>query len=298
LNFARAWGMTGGMTSFKFRSAPVWALALATAPWWLGSACSDDASGPDGDLNGGSPGTGGTVAAGGDGGNVGVSGAGGSAGSSGAGGSAGADSAAGSGGSTNPPDAGPGPDAGGSNTSAQAFTLTSPAFDDNAGCGPDDREACDLFPDENINLGDAANVSPEIHWTGAPAGTQSYAIALHDLTFSMGNDDPFTHWVMWNIPASATGLPAELPAGANPGAPAPAGSQQVSYDGSGTNGGYVGSGACGNVYEFVLFALGTPSFDPGSTDPDAVEDAIAGSSDVLGTATMRARSDPNGPTCN
>ena len=112
----------------------------------------------------------------------------------------------------------------------------------------------------------------------------------------MGNNDPFTHCVMWNIPASATGLPAQLPAGTNPGAPAPAGSAQVSI---GTNDGYTGSGACGNVYEFVLYALDTATFDPANTNtPDTVEAALEASSAVLATATLRARSDPDGPSCN
>jgi phosphatidylethanolamine-binding protein (PEBP) family uncharacterized protein len=292
---AMTWLTSSSRFALGGRPARAWFLALVASPWLATSACSDDDAQDGMVLDGGSGGT----AAGTGGSSAGSGGVGGSAaGSAGMGGSAGGSNNAGSSGSSTLADAGAEPNPGDPDASAGlAFTLSSPAFDNVRGCGPDDREVCDLFPDENINLGTAANVSPEINWTPGPAGTQSYAIALHDLTYLMGND-PFTHWVMWNIPASATGLPAELPEGANPGAPAPAGSQQVSYNGSGTNGGYVGSGACGNVYEFVLFALGTPSIDPGSTDPDDVEDAIAGSSDVLGTATMRARSDPNGPTCN
>jgi phosphatidylethanolamine-binding protein (PEBP) family uncharacterized protein len=277
------------------RPARAWFLALATAPWWTGLGCGDDAT-PDGSGagSGGAAGSSGSSA-----GSAGSSGVGGSAaGSAGTGGSAGGGNNAGSSGNSNLSDAGTEPDSGNPDASmGLAFTISSPAFENVPGCGPDDPETCALFPDENTNLGAAANVSPEINWTPGPARTQSYAVALHDLS-NLNGQDPFTHWVMWNIPASSTGLPAELPEGASPAAPAPAGSQQVSYSGSGTNGGYVGSGACGNVYEFVLFALGTASIDPGSTNPDAVEAAIAGSSDVLDTATMRARSDPAGPSCN
>jgi hypothetical protein len=69
----------------------------------------------------------------------------------------------------------------------------------------------------------------------------------------------------------------------------------VSFTGEG---GYEGSGACGNVYEFVLYALDTATFAaPGSTDPDDVQAALDESTALLGTATMRGRSDPNGPTC-
>lgn len=52
------------------------------------------------------------------------------------------------------------------------------------------------------------------------------------------------------------------------------------------------------MYEIVLFALSTPSFTPASTaSADAVESALEASSDVLATATMRGRSDPQGPSC-
>ena len=88
---------------------------------------------------------------------------------------------------------------------------------------------------------------------------------------------------------------AELPSGTEPGVPSDA-TRQVSFQ---PDNGYAGSGACGNVYEFVLFALDSDDFIPDApTDPDAVEDALRSSQALLGTATMRARSDPNGPSCN
>jgi hypothetical protein len=100
---------------------------------------------------------------------------------------------------------------------------------------------------------------------------------------------------MWNIPGSATGLPAELPQGAMPGVPA-ANTQQASFR---DTSGYTGSGACGNVYEFVLYALSTPTFTPADpADQNAVQDALDASDDVLATATLRARSDPAGPSCD
>jgi Raf kinase inhibitor-like YbhB/YbcL family protein len=280
-------------TTSAFVAAARCALLAAALPWLSTVACGDDAT-PDAGSSAGSGGQGGSAgAAAGSAGSAGAAGAAGSGGSSagsgGSSGSAGA-SAAGSGGSGGG-DAGAEPDAGGgADASAGLFTLTSSAVDDVAGCGPEvgARDLCDLFPAENTGLNGAANVSPQFAWTGVPAGTQSFAIALHDLSNVMGSD-PFTHWVMWNIPGSATGLPAELPEGTNPGVP-DANARQVSFRG---NQAFAGSGAPGNVYEFVLFALDTATFDPGSTNPDAVENAIAGSNAVLGTATLRARSTPN-----
>jgi phosphatidylethanolamine-binding protein (PEBP) family uncharacterized protein len=269
-------------------------LALALAAFLGTAACSDDES--DGDGSGGSS-AGGSSGSGGAAG-TGMSGTGGSSGSAGSGasgsggGGGGGDSGSGGGsGSSGDDDAG----ADGSDASALAFTLSSPAFDNNPGCGGDlaDRDACDLFPVENTGLGDGTvNVSPQLDWVGAPAGTESFAIALHDLVFMPGGE-PFTHWVLWNIPASETGLPANLPRGTEPGVPSED-TGQVSFLG---DDGFAGSGACGNVYEFVLFALSVPSFEPESDDPDEVEAELAESDDVIATTTMRARSNPEGP-CN
>src|SRR5690606_19348961 len=138
-------------------------------------------------------------------------------------------------------------------------------------------------------LGEAENVSPALEWSGAPAGTQSFALVMQDLAF-LQNGSPFTHWAVWNIPGTATELPAELPRQPTPGVPG-ANTQQASYL---PDNGYAGSGACGNVYEFVLYALSTPTFDaPSADDEGAVRDALNESDDVLGTASLRARSDPD-----
>jgi Raf kinase inhibitor-like YbhB/YbcL family protein len=60
----------------------------------------------------------------------------------------------------------------------------------------------------------AAVVSPEIRWSQTPAGTQSFALIFHDLEPhpAKGILDN-THWVLWNIPGTSTGLPEGVPAG-------------------------------------------------------------------------------------
>jgi Raf kinase inhibitor-like YbhB/YbcL family protein len=269
-------------------------LSLLLGSSFAAAACSDDddpSTGLGGSGGSGTAGSAGSSAgtAGSAGSSSGGSGGAGSAGAAGASGAAGAaGSGAGSGGAL-----GETPDAGG-DSGVAAFTVSSPAFDNQPGCSAEDRGACDLFPDENTALGEAENVSPEINWTGTLGGTQSFAIALHDIANFQG-DTPFTHWVMWNIPGTTTSLPAELPQGVMPQVPA-ANTQQYSYR---DTRGYQGSGECGNVYEFVLYALSTPTFTPPTADnQNAVQDALDASDDVLGTATMRARSDPNGPSCN
>ncbi len=65
---------------------------------------------------------------------------------------------------------------------------------------------------------DGRNISPPIAWRNLPEGTRQIAVILED--HGAGNPPPWVHWVIYNIPATATGLPAELPIYAD--APMPA----------------------------------------------------------------------------
>ncbi len=56
-----------------------------------------------------------------------------------------------------------------------------------------------------------ANLSPAIQWSGLPEGTVTVALILHDTDLMIGTDDVL-HWAIFNIPASATGLPEGVPA--------------------------------------------------------------------------------------
>jgi len=64
------------------------------------------------------------------------------------------------------------------------------------------------------------NISPALSWSNAPAGTQSFALLMHDPDAPTGSG--WWHWVVYDIPASVTSLPAGagdpkkslLPAGA------------------------------------------------------------------------------------
>lgn len=50
---------------------------------------------------------------------------------------------------------------------------------------------------------DEENVSPALDWSGQPEGTQSFALIAHDPDSPKGD---FTHWVLFNIPPTTTGL--------------------------------------------------------------------------------------------
>jgi Raf kinase inhibitor-like YbhB/YbcL family protein len=78
------------------------------------------------------------------------------------------------------------------------FTLTSPDFADGA-----------IIPKAQVFNGmglDGGNISPALAWTGAPAGTKSFALMVHDPDAPTGSG--WWHWVVYNIPANTISLPA------------------------------------------------------------------------------------------
>jgi Raf kinase inhibitor-like YbhB/YbcL family protein len=67
---------------------------------------------------------------------------------------------------------------------------------------------------------DGEDVSPELSWNGAPAGTKSFALLSDDPDAPVGN---WNHWTLWNAPPESRGLPegtkkvAQLPDGTQQG---------------------------------------------------------------------------------
>lgn len=49
------------------------------------------------------------------------------------------------------------------------------------------------------------NISPELHWQGAPEGTRSYALVMYDPDAPTGSG--WWHWVVFNIPATLKAIP-------------------------------------------------------------------------------------------
>ena len=108
------------------------------------------------------------------------------------------------------------------------------------------------------------NVSPDLAWSGAPEGTQSYALTMYDPDAPTGSG--WWHWVVYDIPASATGL--VMGAGAAGGAELPAGAKLGRTDfGTAEYGGAAPPPGQGpHRYIFTLYALKTPRLD---VPPDA-----------------------------
>src|SRR3954451_6463409 len=59
--------------------------------------------------------------------------------------------------------------------------------------------------------------SPQLSWTGAPAGTRGYAVTMYDPDLLTGSG--FWHWAVANIPADTTSLPEGAGADGGPGLP-------------------------------------------------------------------------------
>ena len=78
-------------------------------------------------------------------------------------------------------------------------------------------------------------MSPQLSWTGAPAGTQSYAVTVDDPDAPTASG--FWHWAVFNIPADVTELARDAGNKDNPNLPD--GAVQLRNDGGFA--GYIGA---------------------------------------------------------
>jgi Raf kinase inhibitor-like YbhB/YbcL family protein len=97
------------------------------------------------------------------------------------------------------------------------------------------------------------NRSPALRWQGAPAGTRSFALTVHDPDAPTGSG--WWHWVVYNLPSSTTGLSEG--AGSAGGAGLPAGSVQgrTDFGTAGFGGACPPQGDKPHRYVFTVHAL-------------------------------------------
>lgn len=106
-----------------------------------------------------------------------------------------------------------------------------------------------------------ANLSPALGWSETPAGTRSFAVTLFDPDAPTGSG--WWHWVVYDIPASVSSLPA----GAGSGSGLPPGARQARNDfGTEAYGGACPPPGPAHRYVFTLYALKVAHLD---LPPDA-----------------------------
>jgi Raf kinase inhibitor-like YbhB/YbcL family protein len=113
------------------------------------------------------------------------------------------------------------------------------------------------------------NQSPAISWTGAPEGTKSFALLVHDPDAPTGGAG-WWHWSVFDIPASAEGLPAG--ATADSGIPAGAVQGPTDFGVPGWGGPCPPEGKGKHRYIFSLHALGVETL----TVPDGATASLIG----------------------
>lgn len=154
------------------------------------------------------------------------------------------------------------------------FTLTSPAYAEGG-----------VIPRAHVCTRQGGmNTSPPLTWSGAPAGTLSYAVFFTDVS-----PPAFRHSAIYDIPSTLTELPVDVEHTAMP-SDVPGARQPNGYPGTP---GY--AGPCpGSMhrYRFTLYALDVATLPglTGSSSLAAVESAMMAHS--LGTATLTGTHTP------
>lgn len=103
--------------------------------------------------------------------------------------------------------------------------------------------------------GDGEDVSPQLSWSGVPGSAKELALIVDDPDAPVA--EPWVHWVIYKIPASATGLPENVAKTATPAAPAGVLQGKNSWNNIGYGGPAPPRGHGVHHYHFKLYALDT-----------------------------------------
>ncbi|MBI4126527.1 MAG: YbhB/YbcL family Raf kinase inhibitor-like protein [Deltaproteobacteria bacterium] len=166
----------------------------------------------------------------------------------------------------------------------------------------DDMPSGSEIPEDPYALSDALgctgstgdNTSPQLEWTNTPSDAESLAITMLDLDCATvdcsADGEPFIHWIVYNIPTTAT----ELSRGASESLPTGAENGGNDFDDPASIPNY--GGPCppvgvAHTYEFKIWALDTANLMDDTTitftDPDSVLDGIESHAIASGTASFQ-----------
>jgi Raf kinase inhibitor-like YbhB/YbcL family protein len=127
---------------------------------------------------------------------------------------------------------------------------------------------------------DGADASPPLAWSGAPAGTASWALVVDDPDAPAG---VFSHWVLWALAANRSSLPEGVAREAEPagiGRQGKNGFGKIGYNGPCPPAGKL------HHYRFKLYALSsTVDLPAGTTTSAELEAAVAGKTLAQSTLT-------------
>jgi len=179
---------------------------------------------------------------------------------------------------TPPAGGGQGRAGGGRGPATPPLIMTSSAWEDGG-----------VIPDKFTQAAGATAPSPELKWSQVPPGTQSFVLLMHDPepVLAKGSKMDITHWLVWNIPGTSTGLAEGVASGE-----LPDGTRQVSL----RSNAYMGPGAPAGPYHhytFELYALDTKLEVPQGTPQEAAATRTAVVNPIcahlLGKAVLVAR---------
>lgn len=129
---------------------------------------------------------------------------------------------------------------------------------------------------------DGADVSPHLTWDGAPQEAKSFALICDDPDAPSGI---FTHWLLFDLPATVTELPENLPKKSE--VDSPRCKQGTNDFGKVGYGGPCPPRGSGHRYFFKLYALDTDiQLSPKAKKRDleaAIKDHILAQAELMGT---------------
>jgi Raf kinase inhibitor-like YbhB/YbcL family protein len=129
-----------------------------------------------------------------------------------------------------------------------AFTVTSHSFKDG------DYLAKTHILSADFGFGcEGGNQSPQLAWSGSPAGTKSFAITCFDPDAPTGSG--FWHWLIVNIPPNVTELPLDAGNPKHPNLPAGALQTRTDFGAPGYGGPCPPQGDHPHRYLFTVFAV-------------------------------------------